>query len=158
MILASPVEFIVFAYAFCIRITLIVASRLLLPPHSRYQSLRTEVQRAFQTSASLHFREFTHRLPAEYPPRDARLVTGKGFKGYLIPGDDTAALKNASNSNGRVVLFAHGGGYAIGTARMYVPYMKRWVDLARKRGVNLVFLSVEYSKITITITITIPSQ
>ncbi|CZT14615.1 uncharacterized protein RCC_12209 [Ramularia collo-cygni] len=147
MILASPRQFIVLVYAFTIRLILILASRLLLPPTPRYQSLRIEIQRAFQTSASLHFRTFTHRLPAEYPPSDARPVSGRGFAGYLVPGQKLHSVEDLGNSpkNAKVVLYAHGGGYAIGVARMYVPYMKRWANLAKERGIELVFLSVEYT-------------
>lgn len=43
-----------------------------------------------------------------------------------------------------LVLYAHGGGYARGEARMYLNYMERWQREAEKVGLELTFLSVEY--------------
>ena len=56
-------------------------------------------------------------------------------------------LKQAvGNGKLRVVLYGHGGGYARGEARMYVPYMKRWVEVAEEKGLQIVFLSIEYRR------------
>ncbi|PPJ59594.1 hypothetical protein CBER1_01174 [Cercospora berteroae] len=84
-------------------------------------------------------------MPADYPEKDALPVTGKGWSGYIIPGHDRAVLSRATDkTNVTVILFAHGGGYARGEARMYVPYVKRWVACAKAAGLGIVFLSVEY--------------
>ncbi|KAK5400811.1 hypothetical protein LTR06_011232 [Exophiala xenobiotica] len=43
-----------------------------------------------------------------------------------------------------VAVYAHGGGYARGEARMYIRYMERWVRVAAEAGIHLTFVSVEY--------------
>jgi acetyl esterase/lipase len=47
-----------------------------------------------------------------------------------------------------VVLYAHGGGYARGEAKMYINYMERWVKAATLENLDMVFLSVEYRRST----------
>ena len=146
-LLQHPLQASKFLYYFLTQLLLIALHRILLPGFPRYQSLRTEVQRAYLSSTSLYFPTFTHRLPADYGPNDATFVSGKGWSGYVIPGPDPDVLKQvAGNGKLRVVLYGHGGGYARGEARMYVPYMKRWVEVARRKGLEIVFLSVEYRK------------
>ena len=143
----SPFQAAQFAYYFFTQLFLILLHHLLLPNFPRYQSLRIELQRAYLSSTSLYFPTFTHRLPADYGPNDAAPISGKGWHGYVVPGPDTNVLRQAiGDGRLRVVLYAHGGGYARGEAKMYAPYMKRWVDVAKEKGVEIVFLSVEYRK------------
>jgi acetyl esterase/lipase len=144
-LLQHPLQAAQFTYYFITEVFLILLHRLLLPNFPHYQSLRIEIQRAYLSSTSLFFPTFTHRLPADYGPNEAAPIQGKGWRGYVIPGPDTNILRHAiGDGNVRVVLYGHGGGYARGEARMYVPYMQRWVAVAREQGVEVVFLSVEY--------------
>lgn len=146
-VLQHPFQAAQFSYHFLTQVLLILLHRLLLPTFPRYQSLRIEIQRAYLSSTSLYFPTFTHRLPADYGRSDAAPINGKGWSGYVIPGPDPHVLKQATrNGKLRVVLYGHGGGYARGEARMYVPYMKRWVAAAKQKGLDMVFLSVEYRK------------
>lgn len=151
MMLSHPIQAGTFIYVFLSRTLLVLLSRILLPTAPRYQTLRIELQRAYLTSASLCFPDLTFCLPTKYPESDALPVAGKGWTGYVVPGGrhpESVLEEVASVSEHRVVLFAHGGGYARGEARMYVPYMRRWVTGAKERGLKLVFLSVEYSAYT----------
>lgn len=146
-LLQHPKEGLQFLWCFLTQLLIIALHRILLPGFPRYQSLRVEVQRAYLSSTSLYFPTFTHRLPADYGQNDAVSISGKEWSGYFIPGPDPDVLKQATgNGKLRVVLYGHGGGYARGEARMYVPYMKRWVEVAREKGLAIVFLSVEYRK------------
>ncbi|KIW78550.1 hypothetical protein Z517_08388 [Fonsecaea pedrosoi CBS 271.37] len=101
----------------------------------------------------MHYPELVHRLPILASPTRAQRVEGKTWMGYVIPG--TSDLESIANgeSHGQseaasrtcVVLFAHGGGYARGEARMYLRYMERWIRFAReKKGMDLVFVTIEY--------------
>jgi acetyl esterase/lipase len=146
-LLQNPVQAIKFTCCFFAQLLLIALHHILLPSFPQYQCLRIEVQRAYLISTSLYFPTFTHRLPADYGPNDAISISGKGWSGYVIPGPDPDVLKQAAgNGELKVVLYGHGGGYARGEARMYVPYMKRWVEVARHKGLEIVFLSVEYRR------------
>ena len=66
--------------------------------------------------------------------------------GYVVPGSKSFKEMRSETPEGRncVVLYAHGGGYARGEARMYLNYMERWIRVAAKAGLNLCFISVEY--------------
>lgn len=144
-----PIQAVVFFYGFLVRVLIVLGSRILLPNAPRYQSLRTELQRAYLTSTSLNFPDLTFCLPAAYPESQAFPIQGSGWKGWLIPGgkDALSTLERAAKQDDhRVVIYAHGGGYARGTARMYTPYMHRWAGGATGHGIKLIFLSLEYSK------------
>lgn len=67
---------------------------------------------------------------------------------YLIPGSrHLAEFRQSQNDIQKcVVLFAHGGGYARGEARMYVNYMERWITKGAQVGLDLAFVTVEYRK------------
>lgn len=58
--------------------------------------------------------------------------------------DSLAYIPNGSRKI--IALYAHGGGYARGEARMYLPYMQRWIEAAVSHGLELCFLTVEYRK------------
>jgi acetyl esterase/lipase len=125
----------------------VLLRRLLLPHFPVYQSLRLQLQRAYLSSASLTFPDLTHRLPVgNISPRRARKVD-ETVPAYLIPGTcDLAdfARKGKGATQRCIVLYAHGGGYARGEARMYLNYMERWLASARKRSLDLAFFTVEY--------------
>jgi len=146
LFLRSPLRSLCFFYSFCAEILLVILRRLLLPHHPTYQSLRALFQRAYLSCAHLHYPQLVHRLPVSAPAERARKLTGPGWTGYLIPGqrklEDFARVPGAEAKS--VVLYAHGGGYATGEARMYLRYMERWVALAQNKGLDVVFVSVEY--------------
>ncbi|ETN36649.1 uncharacterized protein HMPREF1541_08927 [Cyphellophora europaea CBS 101466] len=109
--------------------------------------LRLQLQRAYLSSCSATFPDLTHRLPVgPVTESRARLVVGDGFKAYLVPGDKVHLLKPGTKKSGRrcTVVYAHGGGYARGEAKMYLNYMERWVRVAEDAGLDLAFVSVEY--------------
>jgi carboxylesterase type B len=54
------------------------------------------------------------------------------------------AVASGDSNNRCIVVYAHGGGYARGEARMYLKYMERWEKVAKEMGVDVIFLSVEY--------------
>lgn len=145
LLLQSPLRSCRFLYAFGIQIFLVGLRSILLPTLPHYQSLRLQLHRAYWSSSSYYFPEVIHRLPVTNCPSERARRVGSKFTGYIIPGSaDLAVL--AGKRKYCVVLYAHGGGYARGEARMYLNYMDRWVKGAAEAGLNLVFLSVEYRK------------
>ncbi|OAL33777.1 hypothetical protein AYO20_06953 [Fonsecaea nubica] len=153
MLLKHPLRGLIFSYSFLVQILLLLLRRALLPHFPVYQSLRIQVQRAYMGSASLTFPDLTHRLPVgKMPVRRARQIEGGSVPAYLIPGArDLAEFAAAPVKSGRgqrcVVIYAHGGGYARGEARMYINYMERWIREASRAELDLVFVSVEYHEL-----------
>ncbi|OQU94469.1 hypothetical protein CLAIMM_00823 [Cladophialophora immunda] len=97
-------------------------------------------------SASLTFPDLTHRLPVgKLSLHRARKIEGS-IPAYLIPGSRELAefVVPIPKRQQCVVIYAHGGGYARGEARMYINYMERWIREASKANLDLLFVSVEY--------------
>ncbi|OAP57404.1 hypothetical protein AYL99_08142 [Fonsecaea erecta] len=146
LLLKHPLRSLIFSYSFLVQILLVLLRRALLPHFPVYQTLRIQIQRAYLGSASLTFPDLTHRLPVgKLPIGRARKVDGS-VPAYLIPGRRELAEFAVPNPKRQqcVVIYAHGGGYARGEARMYLRYMERWVREASKENLDLVFVSVEY--------------
>jgi epsilon-lactone hydrolase len=138
----SPWACLLCVYTFVTQVALITARRLLLPHLFTYQSLRTQLFRAYLISTFA-----LPALPIQASESEARLVEEKGkWKGYLIPGTRDLRDFTGNSSGGRrvIALYAHGGGYGWGEARQYLSYMRRWIECAKAAGIDLVFLSVEY--------------
>jgi len=115
----------------------------LLPGLPRYQTLRQQIHKAYWASCSTYYSNIIHRLPVTRCPEERARRIGSTWTSYVIPG--TAKLNSSMNDNGNVViLYAHGGGYARGEARMYLNYMERWQREASKVGLQITFVSVEY--------------
>ncbi|KAH8595052.1 Alpha/Beta hydrolase protein [Bisporella sp. PMI_857] len=147
MLLRSPFQSLKLIYSFSIFSCIEILRRILLPHVPVYQSLRTRLFRAYLAAANVHFPEIIHRLPVSAPSSRAKLIETNDFKAYIIPGGaDVAnlAAPTQEKQNRCVLLYAHGGGYARGEARMYLTYMERWIAVARRRGLDLVFVTVEY--------------
>ena len=145
LLLKHPLRSFLFSYSFATQVVLALVRRIVLPHFPVYQSFRLQIQRAYQSSAALTFPDLPHRLPVSGMPVDrARKVSGA--PAYLVPGGkDLASFTHKSATLQRcVILFAHGGGYARGEARMYVNYMERWVKVAEDAKLDLVFMTVEY--------------
>lgn len=148
----NPWGTVKFAYTFTAQLLLIGLKLILLPHLPRYQPLRTQVQRAYWASCSTLFPELIHRLPitaASCPQSRARRIGTADWTAYVIPGSkslDTVAQEtvSAESSTPVIVVYAHGGGYARGEARMYLNYMERWQKEISKLDVDLTFVSVEY--------------
>jgi hypothetical protein len=145
-----PLQATLFTYTFVVQSLLVIVKRLLLPHIPFYQSLRIQLHRAYLSSCSATFPDLAWRLPVGPVSKDeARIIEADDFTGYLIPGtrcvgDIVAIPKKVAKC---VALYAHGGGYARGEAKMYISYMQRWVRSAKNAGLDLVFLSVEYRKL-----------
>lgn len=138
----SPRACVLCVYTFVIQTILIIARRVLLPHLFTYQSLRTQIFRAYLISTFA-----LPPLPVEASDAEAQPIEEDGkWKGYLIPGTRPLSSFAGNSSSGRhvVALYAHGGGYGWGEARQYLTYMERWVSCAEAAGIDLVFLSVEY--------------
>lgn len=143
LLLQSPLRSCRFLYAFGTQILLIGLKAILLPSLPQYQSLRLQFHRAYWSSSSYYFPEVIHRLPVTNCPETRARRVGSKFAGYVIPG--TAQLAVSPGDKHRcIIIYAHGGGYARGEARMYLNYMDRWVNGAAEAGLEIVFLSVEY--------------
>ncbi|KAL2831018.1 alpha/beta-hydrolase [Aspergillus pseudoustus] len=144
IIAGHPLQFLKFCYSFLTQSLLDLAERIFLPHYPVYQSLRTRIARAYLAAAAIHLPDIVHRLPVTACPSGrARKVGDAHWKGYVVPGSHTL---QEQESRGKLVvaLYAHGGGYVRGEARQYLNYMERWISVAVNRGIDLVFLSVEY--------------
>jgi hypothetical protein len=149
LILRHPAQASLFTYTFLAQSVLVVLRKVLIPHIVPYQSLRIQFHRAYLSSCSATFPDLAWRLPVgPVPEYKARLLNAE-FTGYIIPG--TKSLKvipgEPSSPTRCVALYAHGGGYARGEAKMYIGYMERWVRVASEHGLDLVFLSVEYREL-----------
>ncbi|EXJ66159.1 uncharacterized protein A1O5_10775 [Cladophialophora psammophila CBS 110553] len=148
LIVRQPIKFFFFSYTFLAEATISLLKRVLVPHFPRYQSLRTEFQRAYLASASIYLPDIVHRLPVQNCPESKAREVGKGWTGYLVPGSrDLAEFAGgvAAADRKAVVLYVHGGGYARGEARQYLRYYERWIREAAKAGLDLIFLTVEYT-------------
>jgi acetyl esterase/lipase len=151
LLLRNPISTLRFLYTWSALSAIVILKRILLPHISQYQSTRVQLQRAYLLSCSSTFPDLTHRLPVgQVSQIRATPIGTTDFVGYIIPGSQSPILDRLTISNSHrtqcVVLYAHGGGYARGEAKMYMSYMERWVQKARESGLNLVFLSVEYRR------------
>ncbi|KAF5857630.1 hypothetical protein ETB97_005483 [Aspergillus alliaceus] len=146
LLLRNPIRSCRFIHAFVTQVFIVTLKRALLPGWPHYQSYRLQLQRCYWASSSFYFPEVVHRLPVtDCPSSEARRV-GLDWSGYVIPG--TKNLKDLQfsdlNPNTCIAIYAHGGCYARGEARMYLNYMKRWTQGAAAVGLDITFLSVEY--------------
>ncbi|KAL2834155.1 alpha/beta-hydrolase [Aspergillus pseudoustus] len=140
-----PLRALHLSYTFVAQVILILLGRIILPHYPAYQSLRLKLQRAYLSSAVLTFPNLPHRLPIRHMP-EHRAHKINEIPAYLVPGSShLSSFRGQSPSVQRcVVLFAHGGGYARGEARMYVTYMERWINIAAQHRLDLAFVTVEY--------------
>lgn len=150
LLLRQPLKTIQFIYSFTVLLLLAVLRRLLLPHFPSYQSLRIQIHRAFLSATSTTFPDLARRLPVGDLPQARAKKIQHEHVAYLIPGEVELPSFSSTQSEQResrcIALYAHGGGYARGEARMYVDYMERWVKVAKNAGLNLLFVSVEYRK------------
>jgi hypothetical protein len=146
MLLRAPLTTICFTYTFSVLSVIELSKRLFLSWLPVYQPLRIRLYRAYWAACNAHYPELIHRLPVRDDEVKARLVHEPDFKAYIIPGTESLADTSTTTdaSNVCIALYAHGGGYARGEARMYIRYMERWRNAAQRRGIKLVFFSVEY--------------
>ncbi|OQV06042.1 hypothetical protein CLAIMM_10680 [Cladophialophora immunda] len=146
LLLRHPLRTLLFIHTFLSQVSLVLLRRLLLPHFPIFQSLRLQIQRAYLAAAAVTFPDLTHRLPVgNLSLRRARRVEEK-VPAYLIPGTRQLSefARSVKGKQQCVVLFAHGGGYARGEARMYINYMERWIAKSAQRDLDLAFFSVEY--------------
>ncbi|RMJ07960.1 hypothetical protein CDV36_012434 [Fusarium kuroshium] len=143
LMLGHPLRSLTFIYSFTTQVALILLKAVLLPHMPRYQSIRIQIHRAYWASSSTFFPALIHRLPVTgCAERRARRI-GSGWKAYVIPG--TRRIGEIAGKPGAcAIIYAHGGGYARGEARMYLNYMERWQAKASRLGLEMTFVSVEY--------------
>ena len=151
LLLYNPSKSFLVLYTFLAQAFIVLLSQVLLAYLPTYQPLRIQLQRCYLSACHVHFPDLVHRLPvAEVHVTKARFHDKKGWKGYIIPG--TVSPRH-SFAKGRtlerpaaVIIYAHGGGCVRGEAKMYLNYFERWVKVAADKGLDIVFVSVEYRK------------
>lgn len=145
ILLSNPLRSLKFTYSFTVQVLLVCLKFALLPHLPKYQSFRTQIQRAYWASGSTLFPNLIHRLPVTGCPETRARQVGSGWTAYVIPG--TKQLGNLPRKPGAcVAIYAHGGGYYRGEARMYLNYMERWHNEAADLGLDITFVSVEYRR------------
>lgn len=148
MLLRHPISTLFFTYSFFAQVFLVLLRRLLLPHFPAYQDIRIQINRAYLSSSAIAFPDLVHRLPVVSCPETRARKVGTGWTGYIVPGQASLpkTRRDEEDRSQMVALYAHGGGYARGEARMYLNYMERWIKVAAEHDLRLVFLSVEYRK------------
>ena len=98
------------------------------------------------SSCAVTFPNLCWALPVGPLPETRARAIAPGVPAYIIPGARSLAswASDKGHSSQCIVVFAHGGAYARGEARMYIRYMERWVRVAAEAGIDLAFVSVEY--------------
>jgi hypothetical protein len=74
----SPIDSLLFVYAFLVQVILILLQRLLLPKFPTYQSFRTQMQRAYLATAAVYYPDIPHRMPVIALQHKARKISGDG--------------------------------------------------------------------------------
>jgi acetyl esterase/lipase len=146
LMLQHPFQSLLFVQSFAAQVILIFLKRILLPHFPVYQSLRLQLQRAYLAAANVAFPDIVHRLPIGDVPQHRARKIDPALDAYLIPGSKRLSTYTKGPQKGKrcVIIYAHGGGYARGEAKMYMNYMERWVERAAQADLDIVFLSVEY--------------
>lgn len=143
VLLANPLTAIKVLFLGTHRSLLVLLGRLILPFKARKQSLRNALARAWIRTAHAANSDIYCSAPRRHNCQEV-LVGDKEriLGGWIVPTTPAAELKHKD----AVVLFAHGGGYAIGHGLQNLTALKRWTRKAKAMGQDIAFATVKYRK------------
>ena len=150
VLLKNPITLLKILILASSRSTLALLARIIFPFRHRKLTLRNALARdwirtAFQANSDIFCsepwrhgcQEVVLAAGANDPPNRKTAVGG-----WIVPSTEVSELKHKD----AVVLFAHGGGYAIGHGLQNLSMFKRLARKAKTMGQDIVFLSVKYRK------------
>ncbi len=127
------------------RTTILLLLRIIFPFRYRQLTLRNALARdwirtAFQANSDIFCSEpWRHECQEVVLP--GKYVSGKKVVGgWVVPSTERNELKGKD----AVVLFAHGGGFALGHGLQNLGMFKRLSGKAKKMGQDVAFVSVKY--------------
>ena len=126
------------------RSVVVLLARIIFPFRARKLSLRNALARAWiRTAQSVNSEVFCSE-PRGHGCQEVVFAGGAGQKrvvgGWVVPTTDVQDLKDKD----AVVLFAHGGGYAIGHGLQNLTAFRRWTKKAAAMGQKVAFVTVKY--------------
>ncbi len=132
------------------RSTLVLLARIIFPFRYRKLTLRNALARdwirtAFQANSDIFCSEpWGHGCQEVVAAAGSDDEKGRksGVGGWVVPSTEVGELKRKD----AVVLFAHGGGYALGHGLQNLSMFKRLAKKAKAMGQDIAFLSVKYRK------------
>jgi hypothetical protein len=149
VVLRNPITALKILLLASTRSTIILLLRIIFPFRVRKLTLRNALAREWIATAQESNPNIFLSEPWRHSTQSVTLVsqTENGQKesrlgGWVIPDTNVSELKDKDV----VVLFAHGGGYALGHGLHNLSMFKRLVGKAKKMGQNLAFVSVNYRK------------
>ncbi|KAK5054569.1 hypothetical protein LTR84_001460 [Exophiala bonariae] len=132
------------------RSVLILLARIVVPFRARKLTLRNAFARAWiRTAHSAHSKVFCSE-PWSHNCQEVVLAGSTVdtlhekpiVGGWVIPNTDVDELKQKD----AVIVFAHGGGYAIGHGLQNASAFRRWVGKAKSMGQEIAIVTVKYRK------------
>lgn len=132
------------------RSVVLLLGRIILPFRARKLTLRNALARVWiSTAHSANSKVFCSE-PRGHQCQEIVLVNSgeettyqkSVIGGWVVPNTEVAELKNKD----AIVLFAHGGGYAIGHGLQNVSAFRRWIRKAKSMGQDIAIVTVKYRK------------
>lgn len=130
------------------RSTIVLLGRIILPFRIRKLGLRNAIARAWITTAFVADSDIFCSEPWRHRCQEVVFAGGESgglsrkgvVGGWVVPSTNVEELKDKD----AVVLFAHGGGYAIGHGLQNLTAFNRWVGKAETMGQKIAVVSVKY--------------
>lgn len=137
-----PAKFCCIFAVYILHAGILILGRLSTRPLSHPTNLVTALKSLLLKIFFLKHYQFIYSTP---PPAfaSARRFDGKGWHAYEVDVNPNRALKQYD----AVVLYLHGGGYAIGEPMQYYVTFQRWRRKAAEMGYHLAIVSLRYRKL-----------
>ncbi|KAJ9613367.1 hypothetical protein H2200_003309 [Cladophialophora chaetospira] len=148
VLLKNPITLLKILILASSRSTLVLLARIIFPFRYRKLTLRNALGRdwirtAFQANSDIFCSE-----PWRHGCQEVVLAAGVNDSsnqksvvgGWIVPSTEVSELK----SKDAVILFAHGGGYAIGHGLQNFSMFKRLTKKAKAMGQDIAFVTVKY--------------
>ncbi|KAK6385513.1 hypothetical protein LTS17_001081 [Exophiala oligosperma] len=134
-----PAKFCCIFAVYILHAGILILGRLSTRPLSHPTNLVTALKSLLLKIFFLKHYQFIYSTP---PPAfaSARRFDGKGWHAYEVDVNPNRALKQYD----AVVLYLHGGGYAIGEPMQYYVTFQRWRRKAAEMGYHLAIVSLRY--------------
>lgn len=151
VLLRNPLTFLKVVTLASLRSTVLLLARIILPFRIRKLTLRNALARAWIFTAHEANPEIFCSEPRGHGCQEVIFAAGEynsplGQKstvgGWVIPDTSLAQLKNKD----AIILFAHGGGYAIGHGLQNLSMFHRVIGKAKAQGQDIAYVTVKYRK------------
>lgn len=131
------------------RSAVVLLARIVLPFRARKLTFRNALARIWIMTANAEDPDTMCSEPWGHRCQEVELVGDSNHHkskvgGWVIPTTDVSELKNKD----AIILFAHGGGYALGHGLQDLTMFRRLVRKAKMMGQNMAFVSVKYRELS----------